>query len=233
MLRSDGAAQLAKIVHDGFIEEIRSLGADVVIYGSFAYGTQTAKSDLDVLTVGSLTDVRRTAVMDLVTTAQHRLGLPIDNEVPIESKILAGWDDLAEAATGLHFYTGPDRTTPLIKPIEKTAAYLSSRDMCLRLWQNILVGKSVAITAQQALLHQLQRRARRAMVGLHRDVTGADHIAVADTVDWLIGKGDSDTWLGFRDRPEVRRFLTRSIQNAVPQEDSFTDNRKAATWLST
>jgi predicted nucleotidyltransferase len=189
------------------------MNLSVVIYGSYAYGTQKPESDLDVLVVGECAvDALRTEVIDTVTTAQHRLEVPIDNEVPITVKILATWDDLVEAAAGSHFYTGG---MPAIKPAEKTPDYLSSCEMCLRLWQNVLVGKVIEFTDRPDFMQRMQLRARKSMIALYQDVTGSDSIDIGTVVEWLIGAGDSDLWLGFRDCTEVREFLWRAFHRAI------------------
>lgn len=188
------------------VGSLRELGASVIIYGSYAYETQSEGSDLDLLVVrDNFTSELRKTVVESIRRCEMQLGLPTNDEVPKDVKVCATWSDLAVAATAAHFYSDVDGS-PQIPKITKTPEFLSSRTMQLRLWQNILAGKILAFGDESALLAELQCDARRGFVNLYRGL-GMSELSVTTLVDWLVGTGDSDLWLGFRSRPEVRRFL--------------------------
>lgn len=207
---------LQEVVEEGFIAELSRLGLTVMIYGSYAYGTDTLLSDLDVLAVGEhCSDGLLAQVVSVIRGGQTRLGTPIDDEVPPEVKLLASWDDLAQAATGSHFYESSEHKAPTICPIRKTAEFLSSGQMRMRLFQNIVIGHVVSFTDHPERLRDLQLQARKAMVQTYARLHNCVPSSSAEIVDWLVGSGDSDLWLGFRDNCAVRSHLHAAVGEAL------------------
>lgn len=92
MIKTAGIAHVLKQCLQPLQERIET----AFIYGSFAKGTETAGSDVDVLVVGTVTF---SEISDLLDAAQHRLGREVNPSVyPVDEFV-------AKVVAGHHFVT--------------------------------------------------------------------------------------------------------------------------------
>lgn len=208
-------------------------GSVVMIYGSYAHGLARPGSDFDLVIAGaSFTASERDELISVVRSIHRATGAALDEEVPYLTKLCATWDDLAEAATGGHFMQPSGRYE--VEKVVKSPAFLGSRHMALRLWQNVLTGKILSWPEAEPHVVVLQQHARRAFVNLYVDVTGRSTFQVSHVVTWLVGTSPllGEDWLGFKPSPPIVDFLMEAFEDImVDQANAGLFKRSGAEWL--
>lgn len=187
-----------------------------VLYGSRAYGTEHARSDLDIVTLCA--EWSASQLEDLIRCVQQihaDFGLPLDNEVPFENKLLATWADVSDAISGKGFQA--DDGSLVLRPIEKRSDILTSNWLRLRLLLNALTGKVMVLAGDSESVHEIQIRARVGWFTLLPRLLSFSEFTIEDFVGRLIcsENREGEEHLGFKDNPIVREYLKKKMHAAA------------------
>lgn len=183
-----------------------------LIYGSFAYGVEGEGSDLDMVTVCEQYDPGRVdRVVEFTLGLHARHGLAVDAEVPHRRKLLANAAQLDAALRGRGFDRIDDRIA--VPPVVKASWFLDSDRVTLRLLLNALTGRSVVVGGHERWYRDAVAAAREYLIALIFSVEGRHRLTVERFVSALMGAGGAhgEMYLGYKDRPAVRRYLTEAF----------------------
>jgi predicted nucleotidyltransferase len=185
-----------------------------VIYGSYAVGSATEKSDIDIV---SLCEHVNETMLSEISLAIHNIhvkyGLSIDDEVPYEVKLLADPNDVIDSLCMRGFITSLEGEVT-VPPIKKTKEFLSSRNIKLRLLFNALTSQSIFIAGCGATLLKVRREAARRMMALAIVLTQQNSITIDKAVLALTKglKGESNEWyLGYGTTDECTVYIRKSL----------------------
>lgn len=204
--------ELRDVVSDEFSGE-RVLS---FLYGSYAYGLQGIRSDLDLLVIAERNlQERGRRLVYRVLELHKKHDLTIDQEIPFHRKLAATWDDLEAAIAGQGFCSNGRRLTA--RPVVKTRAFLESEEIRLRLLLNAIAGRVLLVSGDAEYLSEIQHRARTNWVRILILLEDLDHFSLASFVDRLIGSGTrvGEWFLGFKPHPVIRSFLCNAFSEVL------------------
>ena len=187
----------------------------VCVYGSFASGCTT--SDLDLFVAAD--DPTREDMLVLqegVVGAHKRHELRLDDEVPYENKLLASYQDVGKAV----LLQGLDVSTAAIRipPIEKTAEFLSSYSVRLRLLFNALTTPNIVIARDDGSLESAKDVAERSLLILAINNVRSTRFTVHELIVSLLKSeaGDEgEMFLGYKEEEPVLSHLKRILSEKI------------------
>jgi predicted nucleotidyltransferase len=184
----------------------------VLLYGSHAYAAAQPGSDIDVLFICPPVDgITAASIRKQIVELHGRLGLPLDTEVPYETKLIVSWEEARLAAFAADFLRDDQVEIP---PIVKSRGFLASPQMRRRLVLNVLAGKSIEVVPGGERLRRLQSLARRSLIALMVRVHDFNSVTIDQLIDALMGDPplEGEWYLGFKESPPVRAFLHRALR---------------------
>ena len=194
-----------------------------VEYQAVAYGSSTSSSnkllsDVDMMVFVSddfvITPELRSTFEIGYRNIMEEEGIVIDAEVPFERKQLVSMSVATCAASG----TGIRLINGEIASIEKTAEYLASHEMLLRLILNVLTVPNAHLGGSETLISSLREMARESLINLIQDVGGDVNSAEQFSMQARSnGKRSGEEYLGYKERPDVIQHL----------HDLWNDSQKA------
>ncbi len=188
-----------------------------VVYGSRAYGVERPDSDLDVLFVcDGLDQGLRAACIESIKEVHRRNKIPLDEEVPFDSKLIATWADLTLATSG-ECFKDVRSGAYVICPVRKDPAFLASDHMRLRLFMNVLCGRVIILDGDAQAFEGLPRAARRCLIVLMADVVPLDCFDIQTLVACLLrnGQHEGEMWLGFKSVRAVQDHLAHTLSHEL------------------
>ena len=183
-----------------------------IIYGSYAYGVNTSDSDLDFVAVKSNFDQKKIrTTLDFVFDLYRRHDLAFDDEVPHEKKLLANYQTLDDAIGGGGFEKMDGRI--YVPPVVKTKGFLHSNEMAMRLLLNAITSKNIFVSGDKSYYSKKRKQAIENMVRIMFSIDDVDSFTVQEFVQSLIGTPErhGEIYLGYKDKPAVRRYLTETF----------------------
>ena len=193
----------------------------VCVYGSYASGHYTTKSDIDLFIAAEhhgQDEFER--ARDTVRELHRAFGLPLDDEVPYENKLIVSYDDV-RGAIALHPFINEDGYA--VPPVEKSEEFLSSRAIRLRLILNALTTPHVCISGNVQLFDSFKGEAEQALVVLAHGLlkkTPASHSELVMVLIQGTEGENGEMYLGYKkERPAVVRHLedliTRNLAHGI------------------
>ncbi len=184
-----------------------------IVYGSYVYGVATSNSDLDFVTVSRHFDgatLRKSVKFAL--SLYHKYNLAFDNEVPHEKKILVSYETLNNAIIGKGFQR--KRLRIYVPPIIKTAEFLCSDKIAMRLLLNAITGKNFFVSGDRKYFYQKKEEAIENMIGFLFSIDAVNSFTISDFVLSLIGTPErsGEMYLGYKNKLVVREYLTETFK---------------------
>lgn len=183
------------------------------IYGSYAYKSNTPKSDLDFVAICQDLDREKIdRTIEFAFNLYKRYGLAFDDEVPHERKLLASYEMLDHAIEGKGFELRGGRV--YVPPVVKTKEFLNSEEIALRLLLNSITSKNIFVSGDRLRYEQKRREALEKMVQFMFSINQVDSFTLPEFVQALIGtpERNGEMYLGYKDKPSVREYLTRTFR---------------------
>lgn len=185
-----------------------------VIYGSYAVGSATENSDIDIVSLCEYIDETMLSEISLAIRNLHiKYGLSIDDEVPYEVKLLVNPNDVIDSLCMRGFTTSLEGEVT-VPPVKKTKEFLSSKNIKLRLLFNALTTQSIFIAGCGATLLKVRREAAKRMMALAIALTRQNSITINTAVLALTkgSKGESNEWyLGYGTTNECTMYIRKSL----------------------
>lgn len=179
-----------------------------IVYGSYAYGLQTERSDIDIMFVSdNCSPARLQRCVDFVKDLHVRHGLPLDAEIRYENKALIPLDFMIDAVKGSGFQK--DDGTFYIPKIEKTRACLDSVRLRKRFLHGMMTHKHVFVSGNERGYETLRAQARENLVRAVSSARDRRLVTADDLADVLMhnGRESGDFYLGFKDNGKQRAYL--------------------------
>jgi predicted nucleotidyltransferase len=182
----------------------------VCIYGSYASGHYRESSDIDLFVALKYHDRREFELLrDFVQDLHLRHGLPLDDEVPYENKLVASYDDIRDAI-GLKAFT-QDGERYSVAPIEKRPEFLASREVRLRLILNALTTPHLCLSGNNQLYSEFRISAESALMTLAKGLLIEEDMSPEQILNVLL-KGENgergELYLGYKEeRTETIAYL--------------------------
>ena len=187
----------------------------VCVYGSYASGHHTEKSDMDMfiaIEAHDEEDFKR--VRDFLIDLHIRYGLSLDDEVPYENKILVSYEDVQHAIALDSFIKNGERyQVPLVK---KDQGFLASLEIRWRLILNALTSPHEYLYGNKESYTTFKTSAEKSIVRLARGLirNGESTPKGLLTVLMVGASGeDGEMYLGYKkERGAVIEYLENIIK---------------------
>lgn len=183
-----------------------------VLFGSYASGTPSQISDVDFfVAMNDYSPEVFRALKTFVINLHTELGIPLDEEVPFENKLLVSYKDLDEAVQLTPFKAKVGYT---VSPIAKTIEFLSSHEMRLRLLLNALTTPNQFLSGNEEVYNTYRRSAEEAMTELAKHLVTTKNPTLEDYIQALSKSpaGDSsELYLGYKIEKQAVQDHVRSI----------------------
>lgn len=169
------------------------------VYGSHVYADEPNLNDLDVLIAVPTVDTRQfQRLKQFIVVLHDRYGLAMDEEVPYENKLVVSYSDLQSAIqlNGFLFSRG----SWIVPEVEKTASFLSSREIRLRLCLNALTSPHIYLGNDLESYLGFRASAIDSIVRLSLSLVGKPEPAPIELVEALLfGEGgrSGEYFLGY------------------------------------
>lgn len=188
-----------------------------LVYGSSVYSEGIFDSDIDLMVLAPdkfCTAENAKMLQRKVTSLHEEYGLPIDDEVPYENKLLVPFSAVDEALSGKGFYL--NKLNIVIPDVSKTHRFLSSGEMLSRLILNVLTTRSVVLAGDFDYFYRLKQAALRYLVKLVLDQIGWAR-SVQDIVLGFYSDGErsGEDYLGYKQTEEMDEYLSSSLESVV------------------
>lgn len=186
----------------------------VCVYGSYASGHHTEKSDMDVFVAvesHDATDLEKTK--DFLIDLHERYGLCLDDEVPYENKLVVSYNDVRKAID-LHSFI-KNGTHYVVPNVEKEPGFLASPEVRWRLILNALTSPHECVSGNEQAYVAFRIGAEKSVIRLARGLARHEHPTRRELLEALLS-GDHDEegemYLGYkRERDAVVRHLENII----------------------
>lgn len=186
----------------------------VCVYGSYASGHHTEKSDMDVfiaLEEHNVTDFEK--AKDFLIDLHERYGLCLDDEVPYENKLIVSYEDVRKAVELRSFLT--DGTRYVVPLVKKEADFLTSPEVRWRLILNALTSPHVCVCGNGETYEAFKVGAETSIVCLARGLVEQKNATPGELLEALLSgpsEEEGEMYLGYkREREAVVRYLERII----------------------
>jgi hypothetical protein len=188
-----------------------------LIYGSCASSGNRLYSDVDLMVFAAdkfCTLENKPRLKDLFEGVMAEEGFPLDNEVPLEVKLLIGFSEARIAAQAkCQIKDGK------VISVERDPAFLGSRVMLDRLIFNVLTVPTIPVSGSEDLVLSARADAEASLVELIASIQTAGNIKQTSslstqTAEKFIelaltdGTRAGEEYLGYKNRPEVLTHLT-------------------------
>lgn len=187
-----------------------------LVYGSSVYKDNPFKSDVDVLIAvkdSYCTVSLRTKLKKIVTDIHKKYNLPIDDEIPFSQKLLVPFSEIDKAISccGMDAVNG----RVIIKPVEKTKSFLSSRCMKLRLIHNALTTCGMVLCGNTKKYFALRKKAMKTLIWMLAHQLPRGGFAFADLLKVLYsdGKNEGEYYLGYKKNALVSNLLENEVRD--------------------
>lgn len=182
----------------------------ICVYGSYASDHYTPLSDIDVfIATESYNEQEFARARDVVCDLHRQFGLPLDDEVPYENKLVVSYSDLIDAVA-LRAFTREDARY-VIPPIRKDREFLASPEVRLRLIFNALTSPHVCIAGNHEHYRQTKAEAEYALFTLAHGLTAKQGASTQELLESLLrgpGGEEGELYLGYkRERPTVISYV--------------------------
>lgn len=196
-----------------------------VIYGSCALRNNALLADLDLMIFAQeCGPARSTAVEEIFRSTMAEEDVLIDDEVPLERKLLVHYQVAAKAAR-----SGPPlNEAGHVPSILKTTDYLASDEMLERLIFNLLTTPNKVLLGTEGgttFIEELERLASHTLV----DLISRINPGKVNTAEEFVRLASSDgirhgeEYLGYKDRADVveklRRIFEEARESRGPREE--------------
>jgi len=202
------------------------------IYGSYANGKKNKDSDVDVIIATdkySKSDVNY--LKKFILEFHKKNGLKIDNEVPFENKLLITLSDFNDAVNLQCFPKVNGKYT--VPKVVKSKAFLSSRDVKLRLAFNAITSPHIVFGNNLKQYSSLKEKAEKNLIKFAKNRTEGSKVSKKDMLDCLLygeNKESGEMYLGYKDYPKVRTYLTKIISKYSFDDSSNDKILVAVAW---
>jgi|GEM_PF-1680766 len=179
-----------------------------VIYGSYAYGTQRASSDVDVIIcVEHLAPADTAACVAYVIDFHRRYGMGLDFEIKHENKLVVDYSFMTEVVRGDGFKNEQGKFC--IPEIVKTPEYLNSKPLLLRFFLDSMVHKHLFLAGNEADYAVFRQSAVEKLMQIILVCNQIKQITPRGLVDeFIYHQGvTGDYYLGFEDKPYYCDYL--------------------------
>lgn len=206
----------------------------VIIYGSWAFGLNNKRSDVDVVGVCLKYDEKQMKrTISFVKDLHKRYKLEFDEEVPYKNKLLATPDFVEGAIFGEGFEKDGNRIK--IQPIVKTKKFLSSDKMAMRLLLNALITKSIFCGGNYKTYKETKEKALRNCVRIFFSAWEIDNTNLDSFVKNLIERNGKagQFYLGFNDDPKVEDYLITVFNNTFKflLKENYLNKKKGKFFI--
>ncbi len=180
----------------------------VVIYGSYADGVYTEKSDLDLMIICKTVDKKRNQrAIQFVVDLHNKFCLKLDYEVKYEKKLILSYDFLIKCCLGEGFKKENKRF--FVPPIIKTRKFLNSEELLLRLILSNIAHKHIFVAGDKKLYLKFRDLSIKCLTSIVLSNKNMLSITKNKLVDAFIWNGGltGDYYLGYLDRLVDREYL--------------------------
>ena len=188
-------------------EEIKNINPDILLYGSTVYGK--ISSDLDISFIVEKFDSKDyEKIKNLTIEFQKQHKMNLDEEVPYSSKLIYTDADVEYMLRNTPFkkINGVYRITP----IEKTAEFLSSKEMKYRLLLNILTTRSLLLQGNSQKINIYKQKAWDLLVKVIISYNQLSEINLYHFIELLYRdektKQDGEMFLGYKTNIKQKKF---------------------------
>jgi len=197
---------------ESFLDSLLSKDYFGCIYGSYAIGTNSQKSDVDLFISSPNVDQSKFKLIKKFIIDYHlKNKLLLDDEVPYENKLFVDYKDVTDAVELKGFVIKNSLIS--VPEVQKNKEFLSSRPIRLRLIFNALTTPHIFFGKDEKTYHKNRRRAeinlRFLSTHLSTSPTTSDPINVL--LDGQNGT-EGEMFLGYKKYPKVLKHLS-SILN--------------------
>ncbi len=197
----------------GFIKDnLNKSEVFTIVYGSYAYGIQKNKSDLDIMVICN--KINRNYIKKIkgfVISLHKRHNLKIDNEIPYENKLLVSKKIFERGLSGDGFEYKNRRF--YIPPIKKTKKFLSSKKIVMRLALNAMTSKNIFINGDHKYYKKMKERAIISLIKIVSSARGKIEINPKKFVELIIGDKDKigEMYLGYKNNNIIKNYLRKEF----------------------
>lgn len=186
----------------------------VCVYGSYATEDDNEDSDVDLFFASTLFNREEfEKIRSFIVDLHFRNGIPLDNEVPYENKLLVTYEDLENAVTLRPFKTKEGKH--LVPPITKDEIYLSSLEIKWRLLLNALTTPHLFFGGDILTYNHYRDRAEEAIVHLAYDLLEGGECASKDILSVLLtgpSGEEGELYLGYK---KGRRTVVSHLEKII------------------
>lgn len=188
----------------------------VCVYGSYAAGTHTKMSDVDVfIALGDYDATDLDKAKDFLIDLHGRYGLYLDHEVPYENKLVVSYSDVRKAIDLRAFNENDVRY--VVPNIKKEPGFLASPEMRWRLILNALTSPHGCVGGNNQTYTMFRVAAEKSMMRLAHGLVGKENPSPQELLEILLC-GDcgeeGEMYLGYKKGQDVVvRYLKRIIDD--------------------
>jgi len=187
------------------------------IYGSYANGKKNEDSDIDVIIVTSkYTKSDLENLKKFILKLHKENGLKIDNEVPLDNKLVITYSDFKNAVNldAFPIVRGKYNVSKVIK----SKKFLSSRNVKLRLAFNAITSPHMVFGNDKITYYKYKTKAEKNLIRLAISIQDSSYFSKSDLLNVLMQgvMGESgEMYLGYKNYPSVIHKLQKIIDMGV------------------
>lgn len=184
-----------------------------LIYGSFANGTRSSESDIDLfIALESFTHNDLIQIKKFIINFHEKNNLKIDNEVPFENKLMVSYNDVGEATKLKGFVFQENKI--VIPPVIKSRKFLDSKEVRLRLILNALTTPHIFLGNDYTQYMSYKNLAEESIFSLSTSSLHQSLFNVENIVEALLRSEngeEGEMFLGYKRHPFVIKYLNDII----------------------
>lgn len=194
----------------------------ICLYGSSVHARENVKSDIDLFLVSDQPDrhlpTHLDAMSDFVRNLHFTHGRELDEEVPYANKLVYSTRDINDG-TSLRCFDANTKGQIIVPAVEKTTAFLGSREIKLRLALNALTSPHLIIGNDFRLYRNQRRAAEIAMTLTGISLCDSHRFRELDILQRLSVNASGETeelHLGYKtNSTEVRTWMEKFIEASI------------------
>jgi predicted nucleotidyltransferase len=209
---------LKKEIEDFLQNELHLKDYFCIIYGSYASGVYTDKSDLDLMVfTDEFLEEDLANLTRFVINFHKKNNLTIDEEVPFNNKLIITFKCLEEAINLVPFTNNSGNL--IIPQINKTKEELSSENIKMRLCLNAISTLNLFVCGDENKYHQYKKAALKAVIRLLSEVNNLETIDLEEITNFFFsdktGQLVGEDYLGYKDKGNIREYIRSQIKDLI------------------
>ena len=190
----------------------------VIIYGSWAFGLNEEKSDVDIVGVcKKFKEGQLENTIDFIKNLHKKYDLGFDEEIPYKNKVAVDMDFLKKASNGDGFIK--EKQGIFIQPIVKSKEFLGSDKMAMRLLFNALTTKNIFCGGNMEYYVKAKKNALKNTVRIFYSAWKVNSLSLDEFVANLIEREGKtgQFYIGFEKEERVIHYLKETFKETFKE----------------